>query len=548
MNMRSPIVAMLWENWQLTRVEATQRTALGLVAGAAALTIFDAGATYAFWILIACHSFIWFSIAKLNGGRFADGYKPGFPFHLLYARPVPTVVFVGVAMAYDAISCVALYLASAALLGFAFGQPLPLFSMTVCLVAYHLAYTCCQWSTRSRVVQWVGSIGFSWPLFFLVYKKVASSLQVEFSLVENAVFVLMGVVSFWLTVVGVARQRRGDAVAAVPQQKEGLGGYPEWLVSLFRFPCPTSSATRAQVWFDLRSSGLPVVMIGLAVATLIFLLFAISIPFAPARPAAVGVTMFAAPVLLFALGANAFGIRRKQGRTYTSAFELTQPYGTAQMAGLRVLVRTACVLVALIVIGVSVWTSSSLMGAWGEWLPDGNNDALPGLLKTRQTIEDYFGGLTGYAQAALAVVGSIAVASLVTWQAAREALRARYPRRVLVVEFLPAVFALAMVLLTLALRKGFGPVPLVGEIIKWAFWIVGAAMLSATTYLLWRGFVQRVLTIRYACGALVIAAAFAAAWRAGIPAGNVVGILWLALGLLTVIVLAPWALSRVRHI
>ena len=80
--------------------------------------------------------------------------------------------------------------------------------------------------------------------------------------------------------------------------------------------------------------------------------------------------MFSLPVLLL-LGGNAFGIRRKQGRTYASAFEATQPYGTARMAGLKVLVRTACVLAALMVVGVSVWASSSLMGAWGEWMPDG---------------------------------------------------------------------------------------------------------------------------------------------------------------------------------
>ena len=144
------------------------------------------------------------------------------------------------------------------------------------------------------------------------------------------------------------------------------------MVNLFRFRCPTSSATRAQVWFELRSSGLPVLTIGLGVALLIFLLFAISIPVGAVRVAAIPVAMFAVPVVLFALGGNAFGIRRKQGRTYASAFELTQPYGTAQLVGLKVLVRTACVLIALIVIGLSVWISSSFLSAWSEWMVDGD--------------------------------------------------------------------------------------------------------------------------------------------------------------------------------
>jgi hypothetical protein len=546
MTRAAPIVAMLWENWRLSRVEAGQRLGLGLVAGSAALIWFDAGATIAFWIIIAVHAYFWFSISKLNGGRFTDGYKPGFPLYLLFARPVPTAAFVGVAMAYDAISCVALYLISAALLGFAFGQPLPLFSVALYLVVFHLACTCIQWSTRSRVLQWTGSIVVGWPFVFLLINRVKYPLQVEFSLTENVVMALVGIVSVGLTVAGVARQRRGDAVATAPQQKEGSGGYPVWLVALFRFQCPTSSATKAQVWFELKSSGLPVLTIGLGVAMLIFLLFAISIALAPVRNAAVGIAMFSVPLVLFLCGGNAFGIRRKQGRTYASAFELTQPYGTAQLAGLKVLVRAACVLTALIAIGTSVWASSSFMSDWAPWFLEGKN-ASEGLLKLRQKFAHDFGGQTGYAYPAFAIVASIAVASMVAWQASREALRARYPRLLLVVQWLPAVWGLAIILLTLGVRKGFGPVPLVGEIVRATFWISGAVMVFVTIYILWRGFVERVLTTRYACGSLVISVAFGAAWRAGIPAGDFIGILWLSLVILMVGVLAPWSLNRIRH-
>jgi hypothetical protein len=547
MTSAAPIVAMLWENWRLTRVEAGQRLALGLVLGAGALVLFDAGATVAFAILMLVHSYIWFSIAKLNGGRLADGYKPGFPFYLLYTRPVPTAVFVGVALAYDVVSCVALYVASAALLGFAFGKPLPVFSVTLFLVAYHLAYASAQWSTRSRVVQWVAAFAFSLPMFFMLKNRVATPLHVEFSLVENVVMVLIGVVSFALTVGGVARQRRGDAVAIVAQQKERSGGYPDWLVALFQFRCPTSSATRAQVWFELRSSGLPVLVIGLGMAILIFLLCAISTFFGNLRFAAVPVVMLALPIVLLGLGGNAFGIRRKQGRTYASAFELIQPYGTAQLAGLKVLVRAACVLFALIAIGLSLWVSSSLVGEWGQLVMNNNKDALPLLLKVRQKFADDFGGLTGFAPAASAIVATIAVVSVVAWQAAREALRARFPRLLLIVQWLPIVWGLASILLALAHRNGMVSMFLVRAFFTASFWISGAAMAIAAIYLLWSGFEQRVLTILYTSGALAISVAFGAAWLAGMPATSVVGILWPVLGILMVSVLAPWALSRIRH-
>ena len=70
--------------------------------------------------------------------------------------------------------------------------------------------------------------------------------------------------------------------------------------------------------------------------------------------------MFSLPAVLI-LGGNAFGIRARQGRTYASAFEATQACGTARMAGLKVLVRSVCLLAALAAVGTSVWTSASVI-------------------------------------------------------------------------------------------------------------------------------------------------------------------------------------------
>ncbi len=381
-------------------------------------------------------------------------------FRSIYFTPARSrrVVFVGVTVGYDALSGVVLYLVSAALVGFAFDQPLPLFSVIPWILASRLGYTCIQWSTPNRIVQWVGSFVVYAPMFILLQHRVGSPPQVELSITENAVMILVGVVSFALTVVGVARQRRGDFVPVAPRS-ERSGGYPVWFVSLFRFPCPTTSPTRAQVWFELKSSGLPVLSIGLAMAVVTFLLYAISIVVAPVRPAAVAAPiMFGLPILLLYLGGNAFGIRRRQGRTYVSAFEATQPYNTAQLASVKLLVRTACVLAALIVVGVSLWASSSLMSAWTEWIPDGQQaDAKPGLLKARQEIGDAFGGLTAYALAVLPVVMSVAVALVVASLAAFTALRARYFRRLLVAGSLLLLFVLALVLLAWAVERGIAP-------------------------------------------------------------------------------------------
>ena len=547
MILRSPLAAVVWENWQLSRLEAAQRLVLGLVSGSVALMLLPFGSPQAFWILIAVHAMFWFSIAKLNGGRFVDGYKPGFPLHLLYTRPISTPAFVSVAMIYDALSCTALYLLSAALLNLTFGVSLPLFSVAPTLIACHLACTCIQWSTRNRIVQWVGSLAVGAPFFWFLTSHITPTLQAQISLVENAVLIFIGAVSIGLTIAGVARQRRGDAVASGTPQKELRGAFPHWLVTLLKIPCPATSATRAQIWFELRSSGLPVLMIGLATAALTFLLFTAGVAMVPLRHPAVAIPIIALPVILFGLGGNAFGMLQKQGRPYVSAFELTQPMGSARLATIKLLVRITCVVLALVAIGVSVWGSSAFLGAWGQWMADGNKDSLPGLLKLRGLIADAVGGLTGTAALALVVLALTCVACLLAWLAAREALRVRFPRRTLVVQWLPVAWAFALALLVVAAEFGIAPPWLPATAFKASFWLSAAIMAAATIYLLWTGLTSRALSTRYVV-ALAAALAFVVASASVLPGFSLAGASWPILLLLMVGVLAPWALGRVRNV
>ena len=554
--MKSPIHALLWENWRLTRIEAAQRLGLGLIGGTGAMVLSDNGATAAFWTLIVIHAIFWLSISKLNGGRFIDGYKPGFPLYLLYTRPVSTGAIVGVAMGYDAISCAALYLASAALLGFAFGQPLPLFSAAAWIVTYHLACTAIQWSTQNRVFQLIGTMVVAAPAFILLKSHLVSPLRLELSPAEYAAMALIGVVSIGVAAAGVARQRRGDAITSVPQ-KARSAGYPDWLITLFNFPCPTSSATGAQVWFELKSSGVPVLGLGLALGLVILLLFALSIPFEPLRPFTIFSVVISAPAVLLVLGGNAFGIRRRQGSTHFSTFEATQPYGTAQMAGLKLLVRSSCVLAALITVGVSVWSSSSLLGAWGPWLVDGKNDATLPFLQVRSALGDSFGRLPTYAYAVQVFMAFMAIAFVVAALALFNALRARYPRRLLVTVSLLLLHGLALVLLTLAVNRGLAERFLLDAVLRTTGWIALAAVVSGTAYVAWRVLAERLLAPRQAWRVALALAAFGAVWLAMQLAGGAslaamtaaeiawrLSPLWL---LLIFTVLAPWSLGRVRH-
>jgi hypothetical protein len=91
-----------------------------------------------------------------------------------------------------------------------------------------------------------------------------------------------------------------------------------------------------------------------------------------------------------------------------------------------------------------------------------------------------------------------------------------------------------------------------------ARWIVSAAIVFTIVYVFWSGFAERVLTIRYASGAVAISAAFGAAWLtalhvagvqlAGMSAMHAISVVWPALLPLMASGLAPWSYGRIRHL
>jgi hypothetical protein len=254
--------------------------------------------------------------------------------------------------------------------------------------------------------------------------------------------------------------------------------------------------------------------------------------------------MFVAPAMLLFLGGNAFGIRRRQGRAYVSAFEATQPCGTAQLTSLKVLVRAVCLLVALIVIGVSAWTSSALASAWGVWMV-GGHDSTAGWLQSRIAFgNEFLWGPTGSEHVAQAVIAAISVVLMVDSFAAFMALRARYANRVLIAISALLLYGLGLVLLALAERKGIASMLLLHAVLSATAWLIAVALAFATVYLLWSGFAERALTTRYVFGAVAISVAFGVA---SLPSNSIASVLATWLLPLIICIVAPWSLSRLRH-
>ena len=589
MTLRSPVAAILWETWRVTRVEAAWKLAFGIVGGLAVLAlcaavapadnakryedVMDNGAAIAVILLVLPHLVSWLSLARLSGGR------PGFPLYLHYARPVRTAVIVGLPMAYLTAMSFATYLVSALLLRVTSGYAFPLLPVAAWIAALTLVFVAATWSTRNMTIQLLVMILAIGKAFGLAMDRLTAveipdtfdwpprlwPTLFDFPRTDYAWIAVIGLASFAVTVAMVMRQRRGDALTAITWTSSG--GLWGWLVNLFRFPCPTSSPTRAQVWLDLKSNGLPVLTIGVALAIVILLVSGVSGPIDAAINAdprvscPIGECFYArawppllAPLSLFTmlcLGGNAFGIRRRQGRTYVSAFEATHAHGTARLAALKVLVKSVCVVAAIIAIGVSMWISVPLLGD-AVFIQMWN---LP-LSSQLSAINGAVAALTSYEQLALAVVAAVGVVIWVAACAVLGALRTRYFRRANIAASSLLLSGLALALLALAERKGIVSPFVLDGIFATARWMFFAAMVFTIVYVFWIGFAERVLTIRYASGAVAISAAFGAAWLtvlraaglslADVSAAAAVWMLSPALLTLTVSVLAPWSFSRIR--
>jgi hypothetical protein len=555
---------------------------VAIVAASAVLVLFaarpsdavasDVGAVIALILLVMPQILGWFSINQLNLVR------PGFPFYLLYTRPIRTAVVVLVPMAYQAVASAALYLVAALLLRIVSGYPFPLLPVAAWIVSINLATAAMTWSIPNLVVRVLGSL-------FVAVTWTALGMQVitvddipgpdlapphlwptvfDWPLAYYALIGVVGLTSYGLTVVAVARQRRCDSQA--PVSLTVIGGFPERLVNLFRFPCPTTSATRAQAWFELKANGLPVLAIGLALAIVIPLLvvattrldLVLSAVFT--RPAtrliALVVAVFSLPAVLI-LGGNAFGIRARQGRSYAGTFEATQACGTARMAGLKVLVRSLCLLAALAAVVTSVWTSASVIPF--DVLED--NDTF--IEKSRSPVSGWMrviqAGVEAMSARELLALAVVAAVGVVVWAASLAALRAlwtRYPRRLNTAASVLMLYGLALVLLVLADRGNVFDTP-VGAIFRATSWVAAGTILFATAYLAWRTFAERLMTWRQASVVVLLSATFVAAWMtvlravgvsvADMAAANAGWMLAPMVLPITIGMLAPWSYSRVRH-
>jgi len=577
--MRSPNQAVLWEIWRVTRVEIAWRFALCLVGGLMALASFaaiagpdasararDLGAVAALVVIVMPNWLGWIFLGRLNKGR------AGYPMPLLYTRPIRTVTLIGLQFAYLTVVQVAIYLVCALVLKLVSGYPFPLLSVSAWIATSTLLMTSIYWFTRSLLVQQFvgGFISGAWLLYAIFRltsfgegKNLHDSPLLWPSIFrltpgEWLALALISAVSFGMTAYSVARQRRGDA--RTPWTPGS--GWPDWIVNLFRLPCPTSSPTRAQMWFDLKSRGLPLLSLALMLAVINPLLFAISnrVDAAnpdwaiPLGPMALMLSMMSLLAVMALGGLNAFGVRWSQGGTY---FEAHHPYSTVRLANLKVFVRSACLVAALLVVGGSMWAFLSayplLTGDKLFWKMTGMAHIV-----FLHGAENAFGALSGYQKISLVIVAFVGIFVWVASLAVILPLWARYPRRGNIAASALLIGGLSLSGLVLAERLDLVPGFLVDAAFTTTRWLLIAATLFVTIYLAWNSLAERLLTARYAFGVLAVAVVFGAASLtvlrigglrlADLPATSALSLLTLLVVPLMLMLLVPWSLSRYRHL
>lgn len=574
MTARSPVVAILWEVFRVTRAEAFWRLALSTLGGALVLAAFAAfapeqddvhpfGAAVALFILILPTLVPWLSLAKLTAGR------PGYPFTLLYTQPLRTPVLVGVQMAYLTAASAAIYIVGALVLRTTSGYAFPLMLAAAWIAGLRVVLVTVSWSTRSLVV-WVLCVMAAvraWPRLTpgvfndaIDWQDAASVWPPLFgsTFVDYAFISATALAAFAVTVTAVNRERHGSSQSSI---RWSGAGFRDRLLNQFRFACPISSPMRAQVWFELRKS-LPLLAIGVTLAIVNLLLSVVSGPIDAvvnarfrqylhclrpecyyARPSAMILAMTSVPIILM-LGNNAFGLFSRQGGRHVSPFQTTLPLGTGRLAATKVLMRAGCVLVALTLVGASMRVA--LVGAGDIF-----GDPLRGVQRALRSTVD---ALSGYELLAVAVILAAGIAMLVTSYAVFGVLRMRYPRRLNIAGAIALLYGIGLVLVTLVAQRWYLPLD---AILRGILWGALSALLCVTVYLVWRTFVERLLSPYQAAGIVLLSAIFAAAWltllHAGgmslndMTAGNAVRMLSPALLPLMMGVVVPWAYSRVRH-
>lgn len=381
--MRTPGQALMWELWRISRWEFIIRVAGQSVCWVPIMWFLgayrDGVEVLAGFALLAIVGTSVFSGTWMNG---FDNNQAGYCFHLQFSRPISTPFLVIVPMAYIACTSALCFLIPAGLLRLLFGIPFPLLPATAFIVTCSACLVGAVWSSPNlltRILSLAGVAGAFGGLIFwrnrqpdVVVPMLISTRDwptiFDVSILQYIGLLLVTVCAVAVTTFAVGRQRHGEQLQ--------LTGFRRLLHNLTdRLPKrtrPFRTPARAQFWFEMRRSGVKVLLVGCCASVLAFVLISYANAYSDEwRGNAVAMWLMAVFLCPFAyqlLSAEwSQGLKRRQGAVWLSTFDAMQGLGNDSLMAIKLAVLATSVFVGWLAMVCAAVAHTALWGDFQEW-------------------------------------------------------------------------------------------------------------------------------------------------------------------------------------
>ena len=388
--MRTPLQAMLWELWRLSRLELLGRIsypcALILAAFLFSSGVFDFSIGEGWYVIRAIVILLLSSTSVLSVkmfNAFDNLQQGGFCFHLGYARPTSTTQLVVVPMLYIVVTVVACFVLPALFFCLLMDTSLPLVGIGTGVACVATCLIAAAWSPPTQFGRIAGLLTIAIGVVLCLVKfhsHYDGSDPWLYAMGKPGYFVFawyyygaclgISVAATVVAVAGVQRQRRGDEWGLVDRWVTGESRF--WNRSRkLASPAtkPFSNRFAAQWWYEMRRVGRP--GWGFALLPLYFFCFLwiVSRYVDPEKVAAIWIGVLALCPFFYQLASaeGALGLRTKQGARQFSTFDATRSMSNDALIAVKLLVDAACSLIGWLCMAMAAGLHTVLVGNWHEW-------------------------------------------------------------------------------------------------------------------------------------------------------------------------------------
>ena len=395
--MNHPVLALAWHSWRLSRrwflLLLGLATALASTLLLARPPMMPPEVPYQQIVAVPVFMLM-YTLASFAGLlAVSAGNKHGFPYSFGYRLPVGRLTLTAVPMLFSALLCAALFALPLGLLRMLYGIPFPLIGGMLMIATCACFMLAAVWSTSGNYPRLVAAILafvlilqlFSW-MQPIAFEEVQGGGQIpdvshiiQLGIVDGLILAGLVAILLWLTTTCVALQRRGEtAEAHLMRALDGLDwrrgrrralsgdmrSICDTLFDRLSLPCPTRSPVAAECWLELKRQCFPILVLSVAIALLIPLLYLIALFFDAAGSQEVA-ALSPLGVYFIGIGLALFNRRQAYGG-YMGAFEATRALRTVQLAAIQILPAALAITIGMTLVEASLQLAEPLTAGLRE--------------------------------------------------------------------------------------------------------------------------------------------------------------------------------------